>query len=102
MYIFEINPLSVASFAIIFSQSEGCLFTLLIVSFGESRGQLFEIPENLIRLACQVFSLMALLGVGPCVLAPGTQPRSLDFADSKGTNWEKTKKKPIRGIHWED
>ena len=32
MYIFEINPLSVASFAI-FSQSEGCLFTLLIVSF---------------------------------------------------------------------
>ena len=32
-YIFEINPLSVASFAIIFSQSESCLFTLLIVSF---------------------------------------------------------------------
>ena len=31
LYIFEINPLSVASFAIIFSQSEGCLFTLLIV-----------------------------------------------------------------------
>ena len=30
---FEINPLSVASSAIIFSQSEGCLFTLLIVSF---------------------------------------------------------------------
>ena len=33
LYIFEINPLSVASFAIIFSQSEGCLFTLLRVSF---------------------------------------------------------------------
>ena len=33
MYIFEINSLSVASFAIIFSHSEGCLFTLLIVSF---------------------------------------------------------------------
>ena len=33
LYIFEINPLSVASFSIIFSQSEGCLFTLLIVSF---------------------------------------------------------------------
>ena len=30
--IFEIS-LSVASFAIIFSHSEGCLFTLLIVSF---------------------------------------------------------------------
>ena len=33
MYIFEINYLTVASFAIIFSHSEGCLFTLLIVSF---------------------------------------------------------------------
>ena len=32
LYIFEINPLSVASFAIIFSQSQGCLFTLLINS----------------------------------------------------------------------
>ena len=31
--ILEINPLPVASFAVIFSQSEGCLFTLLIVSF---------------------------------------------------------------------
>ena len=33
MYIFGISCLSVASFAIIFSHSEGCLFTLLIVSF---------------------------------------------------------------------
>ena len=33
LYIFEINPLSVALFAIIFSHSEGYLFTLLIVSF---------------------------------------------------------------------
>ena len=33
LYIFEINSLSVALFAIIFSHSEGCLFTLLIVSF---------------------------------------------------------------------
>ena len=32
-YIFEISCLPVASFAIIFSHSEGCLFTLLIVSF---------------------------------------------------------------------
>ena len=31
LYILEINPLSVVSFAIIFSHSEGCLFTLLIV-----------------------------------------------------------------------
>ena len=33
LYIFEINSLSVASFAIIFSHSEGCLFTLLVVSY---------------------------------------------------------------------
>ena len=33
LYIFQVNPLSVVSFAIIFSHSEGCLFTLLIVSF---------------------------------------------------------------------
>jgi len=33
LYILEINSLSVASFAIIFSHSEGCLFTLHIVSF---------------------------------------------------------------------
>ena len=32
-YIFEISCLSVASFAIIFSHCEGCLFTLLIVFF---------------------------------------------------------------------
>ena len=33
LYILEINPLSVVSFAIIFAHSEGFLFTLLIVSF---------------------------------------------------------------------
>ena len=33
LYIFEINSLSVALFAIIFSHSEGCLFTFLTVSF---------------------------------------------------------------------
>ena len=33
LYVLEINPLSVISFAIIFSHSEGCLFTLFIVSF---------------------------------------------------------------------
>ena len=33
LYILEINLLSVVSFAIIFSHSEGCLFTLLVVSF---------------------------------------------------------------------
>ena len=33
LYILEINPLSVVSFAVIFSHSEGCLYILFIVSF---------------------------------------------------------------------
>ena len=33
LYILEINLLSVVSFVIVFSHSEGYLFTLLIVSF---------------------------------------------------------------------
>ena len=33
LYILEVNPLSVASFANIFSRFEGCLFILFIVSF---------------------------------------------------------------------
>ena len=32
-YILEINPLSVSSFANIYSHSEGCLFILFMVSF---------------------------------------------------------------------
>ena len=33
LYTFETNSLSIASFAIIFYHSKGCLFTLLIVPF---------------------------------------------------------------------
>ena len=45
LYILEINPLSVVSFAIIFSHSVGCLFTLLIVSFAEQKAFKFnQIP----------------------------------------------------------
>ena len=33
LYIFEINSLSVASFATLFSHSEGCFFTLFIIFF---------------------------------------------------------------------
>ena len=33
LYILEINPLSVVSFATVFSHSESCVFTLFIVSF---------------------------------------------------------------------
>ena len=44
LYILEINPLSVVSFAIIFSPSEGCLFTLFVVSL------LCKSFEHLIKL----------------------------------------------------
>ena len=41
LYILEINPLSVVSLAI-FSHSEGCLFTLLIVSFAVQKAFKFN------------------------------------------------------------
>ena len=44
-YILEVNPLSVVSFAIIFSHSESCLFTLLMVSFVVQK-TLKTLPEN--------------------------------------------------------
>ena len=44
LYILEINPLSIVSFAIIFSHSEGCLFTLLIVSFAVQK--LFSLTRS--------------------------------------------------------
>ena len=46
LYIFQINPLSIASFDIIFAHSEGCLFTLSIVSF------VVQKPLSLIRSHC--------------------------------------------------
>ena len=49
MYIFEINSLSVASFAI-FSHSDGCLFTLLIVSFVVQRLKDLNIRLETIKL----------------------------------------------------
>src|SRR5574337_1705087 len=42
LYIFEISCLSVVSFAIIFSHSEGCLSTLLIVSFAKAKAFKFN------------------------------------------------------------
>ena len=59
LYIFEINSLSVASFAIIFSHSEGCLLTLLIVSFIVQR------VLNLIRSHLFIFAFISItLGGG--------------------------------------
>ena len=50
-YIFEINFLSVASCAFIFSHSEGCLFTLLIASL---------VVQNLLYLICFLFIFFVL------------------------------------------
>ena len=55
LYIFEINPLSVASFAIIFSYSEGYLFTLLIVSFVMQRLLSFIRSHLFISLLFPIF-----------------------------------------------
>ena len=60
LYVFEINSLSVALFAIIFSHSEGCLFTLLIVSF------VVQKLLSLIRSHLFIFAFISnILGVGP-------------------------------------
>ena len=49
LYIFEINPLSVAWFANISSHSEGCLFILLMISFAVQK------LLSLIRLRLFIF-----------------------------------------------
>ena len=56
LYIFEINSLSIALFAIIFSHSEGCLLTLLIVSL------VVQKLLSLIRSHMFIFLLFPLLG----------------------------------------
>ena len=56
-YIFEISSLSVASFAIIFSHSEGCRFALLIVSF---------IVQKLLTLIKKMYLFMYLAVLSLC------------------------------------
>ena len=61
LYIFETSWLSVASFAIIFSHSEGCLFTLLIFSF--------VVQKLLIRSHLFIFAFISMTlegGSGSC------------------------------------
>ena len=58
LYILKINYLSVISFAIIFSHSEGCLFTLLVVSF------IVQILLSLIRSHLFLFLIPLLWDVG--------------------------------------
>ena len=52
--IFEINPLSVVSFGVIFSHSEGCLFTLLIVELIVS----FAVQKFLSLIRSHLFTLV--------------------------------------------
>ena len=54
LYIFEIDSLSVALFATIFSHSESCLFTLLIVSF------IVQKLLSLIRSHLFIFAFMSI------------------------------------------
>ena len=54
LYTLEINPLSVVSFAVIFSYSEGCLFTLFIVSFAVQK--LFKFSEAPLVYFCFYYS----------------------------------------------
>ena len=65
LYILEINPLSVVSFAIIFAHSEGFLFTLLIVSFAVQK--LLSLIRS--HLFTFVFISITLMEVGPRDLA---------------------------------
>ena len=66
LYILEINPLSVVSFAIIFSHSEGCLFTLFIVSFAVQKLlSLIRFFFFLIRFYFFIFVFISItLGIG--------------------------------------
>ena len=58
LYVFEINPLPAVSFAIIFSHSEGHLFTLFTVSFAVQK------LLSLIRSHLFIF-ISIILGGGP-------------------------------------
>ena len=72
LYIFEINLLSVVSFAVIFSHSEGFLFTLLIVSFAVQkllsliRSHLFTFVLNFHYSKRWVIEDLALIYVIEC------------------------------------
>ena len=55
LYILEINPLSVVSFAVILSSSEGFLFPFFVVSFAVQK------ILSLIKSTCLVLFLFALL-----------------------------------------
>ena len=55
LYILEINPLLVPSFANIFSHSEGCLFVLFMVSFAVQK------LLSLIRSHLFIFAFISII-----------------------------------------
>ena len=82
VYILEINPLSVVSFAIILSNSKGCLFTLFIVSFA---------VEKLLSLIRSQLFTFAFISVTLTSLVAQTVKRL-------STMWETE----VRFLGWED
>ena len=64
---------------------------MALLRVGSHELTFLKTPENLIRLAHQVFLPMAFLGVGSCVLAPSSICFWLDVvvADT-GRKWEDT------------
>ena len=79
-YILEINPLSVASFANIFSHSEGCLFILFIVSFAVLCKLLILIRSHLFIF---VFILITLGGGSKRILLQFMSKSVLPMFSSK-------------------
>ena len=87
LHVSEINSLSVASFTIIFSHSEGCLFTLLIVSFLEE-----EMATHSSILTWRKPWTMSLAGYSPwdpkshpgCPASTRERPRETFFNTSRG------------------
>ena len=72
LYILEINPLSIVSFAIIFSHSEGCLFTLLMVPF------IVQKLLSLIRSHLFIFAFISItLGGGSKRILLGCMSKSV-------------------------
>ena len=72
LYILKINSLAVASFAVIFSHSEGFLFTLLVLFFGVQkllsliRSHLFIFAFISITLGGGLWKILAVIYVGEC------------------------------------
>ena len=76
LYILEIKPLSVTSFANIFSQAVGCIFLLFMVSFAVQK------RISLIRSHLFIFAFVSIaLGVNPskCAQEPNV---------AKSTRWK--------------